>query len=222
VLFVGNSHTQYNDMPGMIAKLAAADGVSRPLYAEVEARGGATLEEHLSSGRVADRLRGGRWEYVVLQEQQQRPSFTFNPKQVERQFMGPAQTLDVLIRAAGAGTLLFMTWARRKGDPGNVTGDTYEQMQARLESGYTTLARRIDVPVAPVGLAWQRAARTRPSLSLWAADGNHASKAGSYLAACVLYEALYERSSVGNPYLGGLAEGEAQYLQRSAHEAVDR
>ena len=52
VLFVGNSHTYFNDMPKMVAELAAAAGVERPLHAVMEAPGGAGFVEHLANGRV--------------------------------------------------------------------------------------------------------------------------------------------------------------------------
>lgn len=72
VLFVGNSHTQNNDVPGMVARLAGAAGVERPLHAVTEAPGGAGFVEHLGNGRVAAYLREEPWDYVVLQDQQQR------------------------------------------------------------------------------------------------------------------------------------------------------
>ena len=78
VLFVGNSHTYFNDMPKMVVELAAAAGVERPLHAVMEAPGGAGFVEHLANGRVQEHLSRSQWDYVVLQDQQQRPSFTFD------------------------------------------------------------------------------------------------------------------------------------------------
>ena len=105
VLFVGNSHTFSHGIPAQVARLAREAG-ERPLAFLVEAPGGHTLEGHVAGGRVAAHLLQGGFDHVVLQDQQQRPSFTFNPEQVEREFFGPARTLDVMARAAGATTLL--------------------------------------------------------------------------------------------------------------------
>jgi len=53
--------------------------------------------------------------------------------------------------------------------------------------------------VAPVGIAWAEVRRERPSIELFFSDGSHPSAAGSYLAACTLYAALFNRSPVGLP-----------------------
>ena len=65
-------------MPKMVVELAAAAGVERPLHAVMEAPGGAGFVEHLANGRVQEHLSRSQWDYVVLQDQQQRPSFTFD------------------------------------------------------------------------------------------------------------------------------------------------
>lgn len=126
-----------------------------------------------------------------------------------------------MIRGAGSRTILFMTWAREPGDPGNVTGDTYEAMQERVRDGYTTLAEEIGARVAPVGMAWQSAHRTRPGLPLWAPDGSHAATAGSYLAASVLFGTIYGQSPLGNTYTAGLSNEDATFLQKNAEQAMD-
>jgi hypothetical protein len=57
-------------------------------------------------------------------------------------------------------------------------------------------------------------------LALWTDDGSHPSEAGSYLAACVLYAVIVQRSPEGLVYRAGLAEKEARFLQRIAAETV--
>lgn len=219
VLFVGNSHTHYHSMPTMIGSLARAAGEVRPLEAVVLAPGGAKLKQHLLGGRVSERLSVGRWDHVVLQEQQQMPSYTYNRKWMER-FYAPARTLDVMARAVGATTILYMTWARANGNSPQLEGDSYEAMQERVRKGYATLAQEIDVDVAPVGVAWARAYRQRPGLQLWHGDGSHASRAGSYLAACVFYAVLYGQSPVANRYTADLPHDDASFLQTQAAAVV--
>lgn len=73
---------------------------------------------------------------------------------------------------------------------------------------------RAHAAVAPVGLAWEHALTRRPQLDLWAGDGTHPSRAGSYLAACVFYSVLTRRSPVGNPFVDGLPPALARFLQR--------
>jgi hypothetical protein len=217
VLFVGNSHTFMNQMPALIAELAAAAPGARPFFFRMEAPGGAKLIEHVQNGRVQVLLAEQAFDFVVLQEQQQWPSFAQSQRQ--REFEAPAITLDVMVRAAGAKTLLFMTWARREGDRPNRVDDTYEQMQARVHEGYRDAARALDVPVVGVGLVWREVVRTHPDLALWQPDGSHASLAGSYLAACVFFKAMYGRSPEGNAYTAGLPDEDARRLQQVAAAA---
>ena len=220
VLFVGNSHTFFNEMPEMVSELAAAAGVERPLHYVMEAPGGAGFVEHLDSGRVQTLLEEEQWDYVVLQDQQQRPSFTFDRERADRWFFTPARALDTMVRDTGAETILFMTWARHSGDPDNVEGDTYDRMQARVGDAYAALASEIDATVAPVGLAWQSSYHQRPELTLWRPDGSHAQVAGSYLAALVLFGAIYEQSLLGNTYAAGLSQEDASFLQTNAEQAL--
>jgi hypothetical protein len=183
----------------------------------MDAPGGATLEDHVAGARLSTHLRSGRWDYVILQDQQQRPSFRFNMRQVEKQFFAPARTLDIMIKAAGAKTLLYMTAARRGGDPDNVTGDTYTNMQDRVSASYQALGSELHAQVIPVGLAFRWAYEKRPELPLWIEDGSHPSRQGSYLIACSFYAGMYGKSPEGNAYHAELPEADARFLQRASH-----
>lgn len=69
-----------------------------------------------------------------------------------------------------------------------------------------------------VGWTWKRGEDGGWKLAL---DDRHASVAGSYLAGCVWLEALFDQSSVGNPFVPpGLAPADARALQEIAHRAV--
>merc|ERR1711945_89478 len=72
ILFLGNSYTYGNDLPGMVRNLASAAGKSATTT--MVATGGQTLAGHVSGGSL-DTIRGGDWDAVVIQDQSQRPSF---------------------------------------------------------------------------------------------------------------------------------------------------
>jgi hypothetical protein len=182
----------------------------------MQATGGARLIEHLQGGGVQAELAKQAFDYVVLQEQQQWPSF--GREQRARELEAPARTLDVIARAAGAKTFFYMTWARRDGDRDNLPTDSYEQMQARVREGYRDAARAIEAPVVAVGLVWQQVVRAHPDIALWQPDGSHPTLAGSYLAACVFFKAFYGSSPEGNTFTAGLPDADARRLQRTAAE----
>src|SRR5262245_45500315 len=66
-LFVGNSFTARNDLPGLVAQLAAARG--RRLEHRLISAGGASLRTHWNAGVALEVIQGGQYDHVILQEQ---------------------------------------------------------------------------------------------------------------------------------------------------------
>jgi hypothetical protein len=220
VLFVGNSFTSVNDLPTMVGELAKAAGEDRALRVGRCLHDGFRLKDHWEKGEAIRALGEGKWELVVLQEQSAVPSFDRERR---------AALMDAVARKfheealrSKARVVLYMTWGYRDGDRRNRPGDTYAEMQARLERGYREVARELGAAVVPVGEAWRIARQQAPGLGLWAHDGRHPSPAGTYLAACTFYGALYEKTPVGNPYTAGLSLEEARLLQQAAATALGR
>ena len=214
ILFIGNSYTYVNDLPGMFAKLADAGG--HPAEVESAAQGGWSLSDHVNSPETLDKIKASKWNFVVLQEQSQIPAFELS----RTQGMYPAARLLVReIEQTGARPVFFMAWAHRDGWPENGLKN-YEDMQFQIDSGYLGIARELNSPVAPVGFAWLTARRQNPGLNLWQDDGIHPSEEGTYLAACVFYAVIYRASPEGLTYLAGLPKEIAQPLQRIAADTV--
>ncbi|HVE87092.1 MAG TPA: DUF4886 domain-containing protein [Myxococcales bacterium] len=216
-LFVGNSYTEVNDMPGMLAQLAAATGARR-LEQVQDCPGGFTIKQHWDSGVDVAQLRGSHFDWMVLQDQSQEPALALST--LETDLYPYVTQLDAEARAHGTRTMLFLTWGRQKGDLENFPGDTYDAMQDRLISGYETIAARLHLPVAPVGIAWRNALRQKPSLALWQADGSHPTVAGTYLGACVFHVMLFQKSPVGASFTAGLDAADARALQQIAADTV--
>ncbi len=213
VLFVGNSYTYANDLPGVLRKIVEA-GKVRQIRTQQLTPGGASFETHWKDRQVIRLLGEKTWDVVILQGQSQRPSFP--KRQRLRQVDSYAKQLAAKIRVAKAEPLLFMTWGYRKGDRHNFKPDTYRKMQERLRIGYTEIARACGGKVAPVGMAWQKALAKKKGLDLWVGDGSHPNVKGTYLAACVFYKILVKKSPVGNPHTAGLDPAMAKFLQEVA------
>src|SRR5262245_54085065 len=71
VLFIGNSFTARNDLPGLIAGLAEARGLR--IEHRLISAGGASLRMHWNKGEALQAIRTGGYDYVVLQEQSTLP-----------------------------------------------------------------------------------------------------------------------------------------------------
>jgi hypothetical protein len=115
-----------------------------------------------------------------------------------------------IVRAHGARPVFFMSWAYAD----------KPEMTAPLAEAYTIAGNENNALVIPAGLAFARAIGKQPELNLYAADKRHPSLAGTYLATCTVFAALTGRSPVGNPYLAGIDEPTARFLQTVAWETV--
>ncbi len=217
VLFIGNSYTEFNNLPLLFTQLSAAGG--RTVYTEMSAPGGYTLEGHTQLQESLDKIRSRQWQYVILQEQSQYPTIDY----YRYNSMYPsARSLDSLISITGSNTMFYMTWGRKYGGEQCINGHCspvfrdYFHMQDSLESAYNTIASQLNAQLSPVGLAWKRARMLDTAIELWDMDYSHPSLKGSYLAACVFYAKIFGVSPVGLNFYAGLLPAEALWLQQVA------
>ena len=214
VLFIGNSFTFYNEMPLMIAKLAASNHESRRLYVRTWAPGGTGLNDHARDSGLTDLLRTRTWDVVVMQERSLVPSVP----SLRPSMLAAGRYLQSEIRQQGARSMLYETWGYRAGAG---PGDSFSAMESRTEAGYEALATALGrTTIVPVGPAFAYAELAHPGTNLWDGDGMHPSAAGSYLAACVFYRALYAHDALGAAFTGNLTKTQAQELQEAADAAV--
>ena len=183
VLFIGNSHTYYNDMPQMLSMLVHSENRGFEPAIDQCTGEGAGLAWHWESSATRNALREKPWDYVVLQDR------SGGPLEEPDSFTKHAGLLDGEIRKQGAKTLLFLTWANRS------RPDT----QAVLTDVYKTAAHKLHAALAPVGLAWEAIHRIDPGIELYHQDGRHANPIGSYLSACVFYSVMFNTSPQGLP-----------------------
>ncbi|MDD4005097.1 MAG: hypothetical protein PHW69_07845 [Elusimicrobiaceae bacterium] len=221
VLFIGNSFTFANDMPEMFGAVAESLGVK--VSVEQAAPGGYTLQQHAADKRTLAKIRAEKWAFVVLQEQSQRPQW---PEELIAELVLPyARQIDSLIHENNDSvkTVYFETWAYESGDTDNCASLRqtcgYDAMQDRLISTYARLLRQTGGLLAPVGQAWRKVKTAQPGIRLYGPDGRHPSRQGSYLAACVLFSAMFHRGVFGADRLD-LPAPEAAILQKTAQEAV--
>src|SRR6185503_4740612 len=102
ILFIGNSLTHTENMPGMLVGLARAGGVN--LEVTQHTPGGSTLAQHSTNPAVISLLEAGGWDYVVIQEQSERPAF--REEQVRKDSDPGVATLARSARAGSPGVKL--------------------------------------------------------------------------------------------------------------------
>jgi hypothetical protein len=208
VLFIGNSLTNSNDLPGTVAAVAEQGGVT--IVPVSHAFGGFGLEEHWNTAGARAHIQAGGWDYVVLQ---QGPSALESSRVL---LIEMTKRFDALIRAHGGKTALYMVWP----DTQNF-GDF-----ARVGGSYLAAATAVQGLFMPAGLAWMAAWERRGSLALYGNDGFHPSPTGTYLAALVIYERITGKDARDLPDVAiaggatlGLDGATVALLQDAAHDA---
>ena len=182
ILFVGNSLTYVNDLPGIVQALADSAGGDR-LAVETVAGPDMALVDHWNAGTARREIARGGWGLVVLQ---QGPSSVEANRDSLRIF---ARRFAAEIAKVGARPALYSVWP---------TSGRQQDFPRAIES-YTLAASDVSGLLFPVASAWLAAWQRDATLQLYAADGLHPTVAGSYLAALVMYAKILNRSPVGLP-----------------------
>ncbi|MGI9238973.1 MAG: DUF4886 domain-containing protein [Woeseiaceae bacterium] len=207
VLFVGNSFTYYNDsLHKHYRELVSASGLHTldTARSRIMTISGGYLPEH--AGGFERVLSEDDWDVVVMQGHSRGPI----SEDTAEPFQQAARKFARIAREQGTRPVFFMTWAYTD----------KPEMTAQLDAAYTDIGRELGAEVVPVGLAFERVTTERPDIALRIADAKHPSLAGTYLAACTFFAALYEQSPEGLSYDVGLGEETATFLQRVAWQTV--
>ena len=211
VLFIGNSLTYTNNLPGTVAALARSVGDTIRV-GEVALPNFAVIDHALGMSNAVDVIKSQSWELVVLQ---QGPTTT----SINRDTLIIAtKLLDPIVKAAGGRTAQMMSWPQ----------SAFPQQFPAVRSSSLAAANSVEGGVfIPVGEAWRVALDRDQSINLYGADGYHPGPLGTYLAALVIYEKVTghdARKLPGIAVVSGVTltvpEQTVRFLQDVAHEVV--
>ncbi len=193
ILFVGNSYTYYNNLPRVAETLYEATNKGA-FEVGMLVQAGQRLSD-VAGPRMPEFLRmlmGGRWDYVVLQEQSSLGGGFGNGRPVlgnPGAFHEAVRALDKEIRRSGGRTVLLETWANERAP----------EQQGAISEAYASIADEIGALVVPAGQVWKAVRSAHPGIRLHQADGSHPAETGTYLTACLLLETLFEIDLSGAP-----------------------
>ena len=171
ILFIGNSHTYYHDLPAWVALMAKEEGYECDVT--MLAHGGWYLHQHVEEPDVRFNIRFGHYDYVVMQEHSH--PFDDVPGYIEA-----ATTLVSWIREAGSAPVIYGTWAMKSEEPAQ---ETMNEVNRKL-------AEDLDVLYAPVGESWWSYKASWPDIEMYDEDGAHASKHGIEFAAKIIWRTI--------------------------------
>ncbi|HEX6575305.1 MAG TPA: hypothetical protein VF042_10080 [Gemmatimonadaceae bacterium] len=211
VLFIGNSLTYTNDLPGTVARLAASVGDTIRV-AQVALPNFAVIDHALGMSNALDVIKSQQWELVVLQ---QGPTTTAINRDT---LIIATKLLDPLVKSAGGRTAQLMAW------PQSVSPQLFPLVRASSQAAANSVEGGMFIPA---GEAWRVALEQDPSINLYGPDGYHPGPLGTYLAALVVYEKVtgYDaRQLPGTAAVGGatltVPETTVRFLQNVAHQVV--
>lgn len=180
VLFVGNSLTFVNDLPGMVRAVAAQAG--RTVQTAEVSMADASLGDQWIAGEAPREIAKG-YAIVVLQ---QGPS-ALSASQAD--LLKWTRTYNAAIRAAGGRPALYMVW------PENARFEVFDDVRA----SYSNAAAAVDGMFLPAGESWRAAWAIDPDLALYGPDGFHPSELGTYAAALTIFSELFRQTPVDLP-----------------------
>ncbi len=224
-MYVGNSFFYYNNgMPGYVTRLmngvpeadrhpnlgtmvtiggSGFDWHDMESYFRPHAVGYYNFDEH---NNIIFNKRNKYYDAVVMMDCSQCP---IHP-QLASIFVEYAKKNAEIARKHDVEPMLFMSWAYQD----------HPEMTAQLDQAYTKAGNDNHELVIPAGLAFARVFNERKDLNLYQPDRRHPTLIGTYLAAAVIYSALYQHSPEVNSYTAGLEPEVAKYLRKTAWEVT--
>lgn len=175
ILFIGNSLTYANDLPGLVTATAAEQGivvksttVAHPNYA---------IEDHWNDGKVQELIANGVYDFVILQ---QGPSSQPDGRKMLIDYGAKFKTV---CDKHDAQLSFYMVW------PSLNYYSTFEG----VINNYREAANVNEAILCPVGEVWKAFIDTEKNYDYYGPDGFHPSLKGSQAAAEVIVRSLFER-----------------------------
>ena len=173
VLFLGNSHTYFNDMPELFARFVEKTVGEKPEVVML-AYSGRDLDWHRREYfSLRFNLMYGSYDYCVIQQ----AAHPYPP--IEQTLETGADIIDLCHRC-GVKPVVYMTWAEKR----------LPENQQKMIDTCEKLAVENNALLAPIGKVWQKVQQAREDIELYHTDGEHAGPYGDFLIAAVLCRLL--------------------------------
>jgi hypothetical protein len=222
VLFIGNSYTHTNNIPGILQQLAIEG--KKSFYTENSTPSGYFLSGHVENDTTQALIRKGQWNYIVVQEQSQFPA---SPDSIffQNTYVHANSICDTARQYnPGVQLIFYKTWGRKNGDQQKCAEwpevCTYEGMDSLLSARYTLMADTNNAIIAPAGDVWKYLRLHHPEIELYNPDGSHPNLAGSYTSALTFYTILFRSNPEDLTFTAGLDPNTARIIREAVRIVV--
>lgn len=173
VLFVGNSHTYFNDMPELFARQVEISSGEKPRVVMLAYSGRDWDWHRREYFSLRFQLMYGGFDYCVIQQ----AAHPYPPKEstLER-----GSEIIRLCQRCGVKPVVFMTWAEQR----------FPENQQKMIDTCRQLCQQEQALLAPIGEVWQKVQQNAADIPLYYKDGEHAGPYGDFLIAAVLCKTL--------------------------------
>ena len=227
ILFIGTSHTYYNDLPKLVEQIGSSMGDH--VYTEMTAPGGYDFERHFKLEQTVNAINSRQWDYIVLQESGWRTALP--PALAEQRVYPFADSLLNVIAESNPQARLILYMTNGYIDGVNAFGDsdwcrddpqvcTYDGMQERIKSTYQKLADQLDAEIVPGGILWKIIMDQHNDITFHDPDGIHPGIAGSYTNAIALYSVITKKPVTHLYIPATLFEEQALHIQHAVNNTL--
>ena len=173
LLFLGNSLTYTNDLPGLVRQKALERGLK--IRTDMIALPDYAIIDHWIDGKARERIESQKYDFVIVQ---QGPSSLEQGKQL---LIDGGRKFSELCSKNNARLCYYMVWPAR---------EHYASFGAVIRN-HEEAARLNGALLCPVGKVWQSYIDTTGKYDYYGPDGFHPSVKGSEVAAEVIVESLF-------------------------------
>ena len=174
VLFLGNSHTYFHDMPELFARFAEITCGEKPRVTML-AYTCKDLDWHQNEYfSMRFNLMYGKYDYCIIQQ----AAHPYPPSEVT--LNTGAKIIDLCHRC-GVKPIVYMTWAEKR----------FPENQQKMIDTCEKLAADNKALLAPVGRCWQKVLAEQKDIELFHEDGEHAGPYGDFLIAATFCKLIY-------------------------------
>ncbi len=174
ILFIGNSLTYVNDLPGLVSQYAMKKGIK--VHTRMIAQPNYALIDHLNDGKIQREIKKNHYDFVIVQ---QGPSSQEEGRQM---LFDAGYQLSALCHEHHAQLAYFMVWPSR----------SFQQSFDGVIQNYRDAAQDNQAILCPVGEQWKKHIALTGLWDYYGPDDFHPSLLGSQVAAEVIVDALFK------------------------------
>ena len=220
VLYIGNSYLYYNDslhnhVRRMLEEVYAND-IDRGNYKLVTISGSRSWHHNINYALNYKNLGAEKPFELVIFQGGSGETDTVSERKI---FADTTKDVINIIHKSGAEAALYMIHAyvepHENADP---------QMMKDIKQMYIEAGNKNNALVIPVGIAFENAYKVQPDIVLHKPfDGSHPSLLGTYLASCVVFASITQKTPIGIKYnyFDEISDLDKIFLQKIAHSTVE-